>query len=295
MKNVLITGANGLVGYAIAKKMILNSDIHLWCAYHKNVSEILGNRIQINLQNEYLTDVGIDFDCIVHCAALIPSNTVDISIVADTNRKIDDNIIEYAKNKNCLLIYLSSTAVYGEILDKVNEETTVKIRNSYAEEKRRSEVRIINECGKYYILRLSSPYGLRMKQKNVLKIFITNALNREPIRYFGSGKRTQNFTHVDDIGDFCLKCLECNKYGVYNVASYTDISMRELGELIADETKNICGQEVQVMQTGMVDAQENIRNMIDIDKAIRDIGWKPKVMLREGVRELIYEWGKNKM
>ena len=113
MIQVLVTGAGGLVGYDVVKALTDKSEYRVYAAVHHHKTGDWQNEVSIDLENTSIENLGIAFDCIVHCAARIPGSVYSDKQVAAANRKIDDNIIAYCSELGCSLIYISTSAVYG--------------------------------------------------------------------------------------------------------------------------------------------------------------------------------------
>ena len=290
LKKVLVTGAGGLVGYDVAKLLASNSDYQVYATVHNRTIDDLEHIIQIDLQNMSLETLKINFEYIVHCAASIPGGKNSDERVAYENRCIDDNIIAYCINHECRLVYISTAAVYDyESGTLLTETTELKINSGYKYEKRNSELKIINKCDSYCILRISSPYGPRQKNMAVIKRFIDAVYRGENIFYFGTGKRTQNFIDVRDIAQAVLKCIECKENGIFNIASENAISMRELADLIVKIGKKEFSTASEVHAANEADMQENVRVNIDIGLAEKILGWKPQIQLQDGVNYWMQE------
>jgi GDP-L-fucose synthase len=101
---------------------------------------------------------------------------------------------------------------------------------------------------------------------------------------WGTGKPRREFLHVDDLASACLLLLE--KYDsaeIINVGCGEDVSICELAELICD----VVGFNGELAwDTTKPDGTP--RKLLDVTK-LRDLGWKPAIMLRNGVAST-YEW-----
>ncbi len=76
--------------------------------------------------------------------------------------------------------------------------------------------------------RQSSRYGM------VLPAFVRSALANEPIRVFGDGRQTRNFTYVDDCIEALMRLLKNPKAAgqLFNVGGLEEISILELAERV---------------------------------------------------------------
>lgn len=285
LKSILVTGANGLVGYDVVNRISQNEENLVYASWNKTPIMDVARPIQINLEQDNLSNLNIDFDIIIHCAAVIPSVDNKDQYVGDANRRIDDNVIYYCKERQCTLIYLSAMGRNDN--GWITENTDLDIQTNYIKQKSISEEKIKDECNNYFILRTSSPYGIRMKQNNVLNRFVNEAKKGRDLIYYGNGSRTQNFISVSDIALACQCCIDSRNKGVYNIASEEAISMKNLAELIVEHTNHIFNQKICAKSNGNNDLQEEVRTNIDISLAEKKLSWKPEVKIEEGVQQLL--------
>lgn len=290
MKKIFITGASGLVGNEIANYLSLNEENVVYTSFHKKKVPGIERQIQVDLEKTDICTLNLDCDYIIHCAAEIPSIDKNDEWVGSVNRIMDDNVIRYSKEHGCKLIYISSTCLYGlNNQEWISEGTPLNIQSNYARQKRISEEKIIEYIQKYFILRISSPYGIRMKQKNVLNIYFNKSKNGEDLIYYGEGSRTQNFTNVKDIARACESCINSDAIGIFNIASSKSISMKNLAELFSRYSKEINDVNINVKRGRDFDSQEYVRNNIDISLAKVKLGWIPQISIEEGVKQLFLD------
>jgi len=110
--------------------------------------------------------------------------------------------------------------------------------------------------------------------------------NYEPtVTIWGTGTPRREFLHVDDLADACYFLLQnYNEQGLVNIGCGTDVSIKELAELIVAEV----GYEGQlVFDTTKPDGTP--RKLMDNSK-INEIGWAPKITLDLGLKRTIYEF-----
>jgi GDP-L-fucose synthase len=101
---------------------------------------------------------------------------------------------------------------------------------------------------------------------------------------WGTGTPRREFLHVDDMAEAVLFLLEnYNSSEIINVGWGEDISIRELAELVS-EVVGFRGE----LKWDRSKPDGTPRKLLDISK-IRELGWQPKISLREGVARF-YEW-----
>lgn len=103
------------------------------------------------------------------------------------------------------------------------------------------------------------------------------------VTLWGHGTARREFLHVDDAADACLVMMESGATGLYNVGSGSDVTIRELAELVA---KVVDYDGPIEWDTSKPDGTP--RKLMD-SSAIRERGWEPKISLEDGIRST-YEW-----
>jgi GDP-L-fucose synthase len=112
--------------------------------------------------------------------------------------------------------------------------------------------------------------------------------NKEPnVTIWGTGTPRREFLHVDDLADACYFLLQnYNEQGLVNIGCGTDVSIKELAELIVAEV----GYEGQlVFDTTKPDGTP--RKLMDTSK-INSLGWSPIYNLKQGIEKTIVEFTK---
>jgi UDP-glucose 4-epimerase len=104
---------------------------------------------------------------------------------------------------------------------------------------------------------------------------------------FGDGLQTMDFVHVHDIADANLLAARADVTDtVYNIASATETSLREL----ADALLVTMGSDL-VPEHGPARAVNGVtRRMADISAADKELGWQPRIGLHDGLRGLVRWW-----
>jgi GDP-L-fucose synthase len=116
------------------------------------------------------------------------------------------------------------------------------------------------------------------------KAHVAKQVGADTLAVWGSGKPRREFLHVDDLADACVLLMEQGiGSGVYNIGMGTDLTIRELAELVMQAV----GLEARlVFDATKPDGMP--RKLLDTSR-IRALGWQPRYHLHEGVR-LTYHW-----
>jgi GDP-L-fucose synthase len=113
------------------------------------------------------------------------------------------------------------------------------------------------------------------------------------VQVWGSGRPRREFLHVDDMAAACIHLLELapetywavasERLSHINVGSGSDISIAELGELVARVTGFTGATE---FDTSMPDGTP--RKLLDVSR-LRRLGWEATIGLEAGLRQT-YDW-----
>jgi len=110
------------------------------------------------------------------------------------------------------------------------------------------------------------------------------------VEVWGSGTPRREFLHVDDLAEACLFLMKhYNERGPVNVGTGTDLTIRELAELIA-ELANYSGN----IHFDFSRPDGTMRKVLDVSK-IHALGWHHRISLQAGLREVLAaaEWRRN--
>jgi GDP-L-fucose synthase len=107
---------------------------------------------------------------------------------------------------------------------------------------------------------------------------------RPTVTVWGSGTPRREFLHADDLATACLVLLErYDDPAPINVGTGTDLSIRELAELVADVV-GFTGE--LVFDPSKPDGTP--RKVLDVSR-IEALGWRPRIALRDGIAG-VYRW-----
>jgi GDP-L-fucose synthase len=108
--------------------------------------------------------------------------------------------------------------------------------------------------------------------------------NNEVVTLWGSGTPMREFLHVDDLAEAVVFAMENPfKENLYNVGTGTDLTIKELAELIQ---KTVGHQGEIIWDNTKPDGTP--RKLLDVSKMTAQ-GWKAKISLEEGVKST-YQW-----
>lgn len=268
-RRVLLTGGSGLVGHAVLQRLRTDGAAVLALG-RDNGGDLASSAWPAG-----------PWDVIVHCAARLPGQFggAEEAAAAAENRMLDDRALDAATASGAHLIFLSSASVYGLAGGEITEATPAAPVLAYAREKLATEEAIAARGISATVFRLVAPYGPRQTRNTVLRRFLDLALTGMPLRYFGSGNRTQDFLHVDDAAAAVGLAARSRPSDRFVLASGESVGMRELAHLVVEAT----GSKSVVEPAGVPDPEEGRTVRYRIDHLRDDLGFRPSVSLPAGI------------
>lgn len=230
------------------------------------------------------------FDLAIHLAAKIDvaESVLHPEKVENTNVNGTVNVLKCCIENNIKkIIFSSSAAVYGNSDVTVNENTKASPLSPYGESKLLAEdqiKKIAKNNLAYIILRLFNIYGKRQNNQyaGVITKFAENISKDNPLVIYGDGEQTRDFVSISDVIDAFDCAIKTNSSGTYNIASGKSISIKELVKMFLDIFRKKIETKYQSVK------KEDIRySNADITLAKQELGFDPKVSLKEGLLDLI--------
>ena len=325
---ILITGASGFIGSFIVEEA-LKQGFETWAAVRKSSSkEYLQDErihfIELNLSSKAQLIEQLrphQFDYVVHAAGVTKClNKADFRRINTEGTK---NLVDALLDLQMPLkrfVFLSSLSVFGAIkeqlpYDEIREDDTPKPNTEYGRSKLEAE-RYIDSIGSrlpYIILRPTGVYGPREKDYFMMAKSIKQHID------FAVGYQRQDitFVYVTDVVQAVFLALEKGETGrkyflsdgqVYQSTTFSDLIHEELGRpwwlritapIWVLRIITFFGEYIGHM-TGKVTALNNDKYNIlrqrnwrcDIEPTRHELGFEPKVQLKEGVKTTI-QWYKD--
>jgi dTDP-glucose 4,6-dehydratase len=136
-------------------------------------------------------------------------------------------------------IQVSTDEVYGERMDSAaTEDSALMPRNPYAASKAGGDRLAFSYWATYglpvVITRCSNNYGPNQYPEKLIPLFVTNAIDDEPLPVYGSGKNIRDWIHVQDHAAALdlLMDAEGADGQVFNIAAENGLTVLEITSLI---------------------------------------------------------------
>lgn len=134
-------------------------------------------------------------------------------------------------------------------------------------------------------VRYANVYGPRQDpegEAGVVAIFIQKLLKGEQPVINGNGRQTRDFVFVEDVVEANLAVMGQEVQGIYNVGTGEETTINSLFSLLKELTNADC-QEIH----GPAKKGEQSRSVVDSAKLRQELGWDPRVPLKEGLRRTV--------
>ncbi len=312
---VLITGASGFIGSFLVKELLKEpvKEILIYDNFTRgnieNIKECLkdkrckifpygGDIREIDILDKAMN--GVDY--VFHLAAMWLLHSKDFPRTAfDVNIAGTFNVLEACVKHNVKkLIYSSSASVYGDAETiPMDEDHPFKNKNFYGATKISGEAMCTAYNDRYGLeiigLRYMNVYGPGQDQhaaySGVVPIVLNKIDNNESPTVNGDGSQAYDFIYVEDVARCNIDALKSKiKFGYYNVGTEVQTTIKNLCNTILRIKKS--NLKINYVPYNDDDARQLVQHRIGSrQKAERDLGFKYKYSLEEGLKALI-DWRK---
>jgi UDP-glucose 4-epimerase len=134
----------------------------------------------------------------------------------------------------------------------------------------------------YAAMRYANVYGPRQNphgEAGVVAIFCGRLLENQPVTIFGDGEQTRDYVYVGDVVRANVAAITAMVTGPINVGTGIETTVNQLYRTLAGVAKSGRSATYAPARPG-----EQSRSVIAAGRAGRELGWKPQVMLEEGLR-----------
>lgn len=296
---IALTGGAGFIGASVSKLLldqghsvtVLDNLSH----GHKEVLDNRANFIQVDLlDQEELEKVLPGHDGVIHMASLIEvGESVKYPV-----EFVENNILGTAKLLEAMrktnvkkIIFSSSACVYGvpSKLPITEDDPLGPQDNTYG----LSKVTMEQLCLLYnrifnfdvVILRYFNPYGpgeLHTPETHAIPNFVKAVLNNQPIPLFWKGEQIRDFIYIEDLASAHVLPLDLNGLHIFNIGTETGSKIIDVVKLIF----KLAGVEMPIQDLG--ERKGDVPSLVASSQKIqKELGWKAKVSLEEGLQKTI--------
>jgi UDP-glucose 4-epimerase len=223
---VLVTGGAGFIGANACRALAAHPDVervvvldNLATGYAANLDGVAAELVEGSiLDRPLLTDLVSTVDAVVHLAARpsVPRSLADPVASHEANATGTLNVLEACRRTGAYVVAASSSSVYGSVPDlPKHEDLPTRPMSPYAASKLASEGYVLAYRSAFGLptlaLRFFNVYGPHQSAGHayaaVIPAFIDAALRGEPLRVYGDGRQSRDFTFVGTVAQVLVDAV----------------------------------------------------------------------------------------
>jgi UDP-glucose 4-epimerase len=282
----LITGGAGFVGSHLVKRLLDDGhEVYIFDNFSTGDTDNLPEAAN-------LTRVWSDprkYDAVFHLAAQCSQaiSFDDPHLDCASNQTLTLDLLDWCKkNGTERFIFTSSMATYGHGAALGPPEGGAQVPTSYYGIHKVAAEGYVRLSGlNYTTFRLQTVYGpgqnLANRRQGIISIFLAMMLADEPIVMKGALSRYRDFVHVDDVVDAMIKSLDtpATYCQTYNLGTGIATSLGDMLDILAEAA----GYDGEIKEGQGSTPGDHHGAVADIRRIVVDLGWVPKIELKEGI------------
>jgi dTDP-glucose 4,6-dehydratase len=297
---VLVTGGAGFIGSHFVKRLVASGEevvVLDKLTYSGNPANLEG------VEHEFLQGDIAGADAVAAaargCEAIVnfaAETHVDRSILGATDFGRTEFfgtqvLLEEVRRTGARFVQVSTDEVYGDLEagGAASEDEPVRPSSPYSVAKAAGDLHVpayVRTFGvNASITRGSNTYGPNQYPEKLIPLFVTNALDGEPLPLYGDGRQVRDWLHVEDhCAGIELVLREGEPGKAYNVGGGDE---RENIE-VANAILSLLGADGSLLRHVEDRPGHDRRYSLDTSR-LRGLGWAPQRSFDEGLRETV-DW-----
>lgn len=287
---ILITGAFGFLGSAVAKKLSQNKENQIFVLVKSTSKSFRFSTIELNkLTIAYSDLINLEFffsenqfDAIIHTATDYGRAT-SLDLLVKSNIIFPLTLIELAK-KNNVKLFINTDSYFnkgnlnygylqGYIATKKHLEDYLKMINS---------IKIVN-------IKLEHIYGILDSENKFVTSVFNDFVNNSKTLKSTIGIQKRDFIYIDDIVLLFEEIIKKqdffqNKYYCIEAGWGNSIAVKDFLQVMKKITNSIT-----TIEFGSLPLRENeiMDSFADINTIPTFVDWKPKISLEQGIKKML--------
>jgi dTDP-glucose 4,6-dehydratase len=296
---VLVTGGAGFIGSHFAKWLATAGEevvVLDKLTYSGNRANLDGADVEFFegdiCDPDAVAEAGTGAEAIVNFAA---ETHVDRSILGaaefiETDVLGTYVLLGFVRDAGIRLVQVSTDEVYGDVREgeSSKEDDPLRPSSPYSASKAGGDLQVLAAVRTFGIdacvTRGANTYGPNQYPEKLIPLFVTNALDGEPLPVYGDGRQRREWLHVrDHCSAVALVLREGNAGQTYNIGGEEHENL-EITRRILELTG--AGEE---LVRHVDDRPGHDRRYSLDDTKLRALGWTSRCSLEEGLAETV-EW-----
>lgn len=292
MSSYFITGGNGFIGAAVARKLVQEGhNIRVMLRDGASVDRLSGILSKVEVVRGDLGHLDAaqnslrerNADALIHTAwAGVARAERNDLLQVTVNIPASIRLCEIAAQTGCrAFIGLGSQAEYGSFDGVLDEQTPVRPNTAYGFAKQMAGELCRNLCSmagmRSVWLRVLSVYGPGDNETHMVPTVIRSLLRGDKPK-LTHGLQEWDYLYIDDCAAAISAILKTQAEGIFVLGSGEATRIREVVELVRDKI-----DEHLPLGFGEIDRSTTVNLRADVSKLMRLTGWHPSTPLNLGL------------
>jgi dTDP-glucose 4,6-dehydratase len=290
---ILVTGGCGFIGSHFVRRLAAaGEDVVVLdkLTYSGNLANLEGvphEFVQGDIADPVaVAGAGEGCDAVVNFAA---ETHVDRSILAAGDFITTDVfgthvLLEWARGSGARLVQVSTDEVYGDLPEGVSarEEDPLRPSSPYAASKAGGDLQVLAYARTYgldvVVTRGANTYGPFQYPEKLIPLFVTNALDGEPLPVYGDGRQRREWLHAEDHAAAIERALREGEAGaLYNIGGEERENLDVTSRIL-----ELTGASEELVRHVEDRPGHDRRYSVD-DSRMRDLGWARGYAFEDGL------------
>ncbi|HZQ66435.1 MAG TPA: dTDP-glucose 4,6-dehydratase [Gaiellaceae bacterium] len=297
---VLVTGGAGFIGSHFARRLVAGGDEVVvldkltYSGNRANLEGVDAEFVEGDICDpDAVAEAGAGVDAVVNFAAEthVDRSILDAADFIETDVHGTYVLLRWAREAGVRMVQVSTDEVYGDVPEGVlsREDDPLRPSSPYSASKAGGDLQVLAAVRTFgvdaCITRGGNTYGPNQYPEKLIPLFVTNALDGEPLPLYGDGRQRRIWVHVEDHCAAVELVLRKGAAGeIYNIGG-EDRDNLEITRRILELTG--AGEE---LVRHVADRPGHDRRYALDDTKLRTLGWSPARSIADsGLAETV-EW-----
>jgi len=297
---VLVTGGAGFIGSHFVRRLVAGGDDAIVLdklTYAGNPANLDGSGADLVVGDiadpESVARAAAGCEAIVNFAA---ETHVDRSILGPKEFVSTDvigtmTLLDWARANDARFVQVSTDEVYGDLEagGRSVESDPLRPSSPYSAAKAGGDLQVLAYVRTYgvnaSITRGANTFGPNQYPEKLVPLFVTNALDGEPLPVYGDGQQVREWLHAEDhCAAVDLVLREGAPGEIYNIGGEEHVNLEVTHRIL-----ELTGRDPALIRHVEDRAGHDRRYALD-DSKLRVLGWKPRHSFGEGGLPGTVDW-----
>lgn len=286
-ETILLTGAAGLIGRVLHRRLIERGDTVIATDRLEGEGIIACDLTEVHRLHE----LGAKATAILHCGAISGPMVArdNPHLIVQSNIVGTANMLELARVKKMRrVVFLSSVSAFGSTpagVELVPEGVVLSPSSVYGASKVAGEALVDSYLRQHGVdginLRPAWVYGPGRTTACAIRTMIEDAQAGRRTHFPYGRDFYKQYVHVDDVADAILLALDAPRFGqrAYTISGDSYLTFAEIADIVHTVLPS-----ANISIDAGADPMDDVQARFDISAAARDLGYRPRIALEDGIR-----------